>query len=73
MRLPGQDPDVGGFGPRGLASVIVAPIAVDELTPGVSGAVAVIGRTVSITVFARGVSAQPLATRYGGVADTGSP
>jgi NhaP-type Na+/H+ or K+/H+ antiporter len=56
---------IGWFGPRGLASVIFALIAVDELGTGVRSAVAVIGLTVLISVFAHGLSAQPLATRYG--------
>jgi len=57
---------VGWFGPRGLASVIFALIAADELGTGVSTAVAVIGLTVLISVFAHGLSARPLATRYDG-------
>jgi sodium/hydrogen antiporter len=56
---------VGWFGPRGLASIIFALIAVDELRAEASGAVAVIGMTVLISVFAHGLSATPLATRYG--------
>jgi sodium/hydrogen antiporter len=56
---------IGWFGPRGLASVIFALIAVDELNTGVSDAVAVIGLTVLISVFAHGLTAKPLATRYG--------
>jgi NhaP-type Na+/H+ or K+/H+ antiporter len=57
---------IGWFGPRGLASVIFALIAADELDTGVSAAVAVIGMTVLISVFAHGLTAKPLATRYGG-------
>jgi NhaP-type Na+/H+ or K+/H+ antiporter len=70
---------IGWFGPRGLASVIFALIAVDELKTGVRDAVAVIGLTVLLSVFAHGLTAQPLAKRYGesvagaGVADAGSP
>ncbi|MDQ5839812.1 MAG: cation:proton antiporter [Chloroflexota bacterium] len=56
---------VGWFGPRGLASVIFALIAVDELGTEANGAVAVIGMTVLISVFAHGLSARPLSTRYG--------
>ena len=56
---------VGWFGPRGLASVIFALIAVDEVGTEASGAVAVIGMTVLISVFAHGLSAKPLSTRYG--------
>ena len=61
---------VGWFGPRGLASVIFALIAVEELGPVVDGAVAFIGLTVLFSVIAHGVSAHPLAVRYGA---TGSP
>jgi sodium/hydrogen antiporter len=57
---------VGWFGPRGLASVIFALIAADELGTGARTAVAVIGMTVLLSVFAHGLSARPLATRYGG-------
>jgi NhaP-type Na+/H+ or K+/H+ antiporter len=56
---------VGWFGPRGLASVIFALIAVEELPTEVNDAVAVIGMTVLISVFAHGLSAKPLATLYG--------
>lgn len=61
---------IGWFGPRGLASVIFALIARDELGAGASTAVAVIGMTVLISVFAHGLSARPLATRYGGSVPT---
>ena len=56
---------VGWFGPRGLASVIFALIAVDELQGGAGDAAAVIGMTVLLSVFAHGLSARPLAMRYG--------
>jgi len=62
---PGAVAFIGWFGPRGLASVIFALIAVDELGSGAGDAVAVIGMTVLISVFAHGLSAKPLATRYG--------
>jgi NhaP-type Na+/H+ or K+/H+ antiporter len=62
---PGTVAFIGWFGPRGLASVIFALIAVDELGTGAGDAVAVIGMTVLISVFAHGLSARPLATRYG--------
>lgn len=56
---------IGWFGPRGLASIIFALICVDELGGEASRAVAVIGMTVLVSVFAHGLSAKPLATRYG--------
>jgi NhaP-type Na+/H+ or K+/H+ antiporter len=56
---------LGWFGPRGLASVIFALIAIEELGERVDDAVAFIGLTVLLSVVAHGVSAKPLATRYG--------
>jgi len=56
---------VGWFGPRGLASIIFAVIALEELHTEADRAVAVIGITVLLSVFAHGLSAQPLASRYG--------
>ena len=56
---------IGWFGPRGLASVIFALIAVEELGPAADQAVAFIGLTVLLSVVAHGVTARPLATRYG--------
>ncbi len=57
---------VGWFGPRGLASIVFALIAVDALDPSagtrVLGAVSV---TVALSVVAHGMSAGPLAARYG--------
>jgi NhaP-type Na+/H+ or K+/H+ antiporter len=57
---------IGWFGPRGLASVVFGLIAVDSLVPAdartVFGAVTV---TVTLSVFAHGLSASPLAERYG--------
>jgi NhaP-type Na+/H+ or K+/H+ antiporter len=62
---------IGWFGPRGLASIIFALIAVEELDSDVDRAVAVIGMTVLLSVFAHGLSAKPLAKRYGaGAAET---
>jgi sodium/hydrogen antiporter len=61
---------IGWFGPRGMASVVFALIAVDSLAPAdarvVLGAVVV---TVALSVLAHGVSAGPLAARYGARAD----
>jgi NhaP-type Na+/H+ or K+/H+ antiporter len=56
---------IGWFGPRGLASIIFALIAVEELHHGADRAVAVIGMTVLLSVFAHGLTAKPLADRYG--------
>lgn len=56
---------LGWFGPRGLASVIFALLAVEELGPAARDAVAFIGATVLLSVVAHGASAKPLANRYG--------
>jgi NhaP-type Na+/H+ or K+/H+ antiporter len=56
---------VGWFGPRGLASLVFALIALEEAGPDADRAVAVIALTVLLSVLAHGVSASPLAKRYG--------
>jgi sodium/hydrogen antiporter len=56
---------VGWFGPRGLASLVFALLALEEIGPGADEAVAVIATTVFLSVLAHGLSAAPLATRYG--------
>nr|BFE74757.1 hypothetical protein GCM10020092_080580 [Actinoplanes digitatis] len=56
---------IGWFGPRGLASIIFALMAVEDLHNDAERAVAVIGMTVLLSVFAHGLSAKPLAIRYG--------
>ena len=56
---------VGWFGPRGLASIIFALIALEDLQADADRAVAVIGMTVLLSVVAHGLSAKPLAARYG--------
>jgi NhaP-type Na+/H+ or K+/H+ antiporter len=56
---------VGWFGPRGLASVIFALLALEDLGSRTAhNAVAVITITVMISVVAHGATADPLATRY---------
>jgi len=56
---------VAWFGPRGLASVVFALLALEELgRPAAGRAVAVITITVVISVVAHGATAEPLATRY---------
>jgi NhaP-type Na+/H+ or K+/H+ antiporter len=55
---------IGWFGPRGLASVIFAVIALEELHDKADRAVAIIGATVLLSVLAHGLSAKPLAGRY---------
>jgi NhaP-type Na+/H+ or K+/H+ antiporter len=56
---------VGWFGPRGLASVVFALLALEELGKPASAAVSVIAFTVLLSVVAHGLTADPLAHRYG--------
>ena len=57
---------VGWFGPRGLASVVFALLALEDLGQHAAGpAVSVIGFTVLLSVIAHGATADPLARRYG--------
>ena len=57
---------VGWFGPRGLASVVFALIALEDLgEPGAAPAVSVIAITVLLSVLVHGATADPLARRYG--------
>ena len=55
---------VGWFGPRGLASVIFALLALEDLHDSAKELVAVIALTVLLSVAAHGVSARPLANRF---------
>lgn len=59
---------IGWFGPRGLASVIFALIAVEELemTPELRTVIGAITVTVLLSVVLHGVTAGPGAQRYGG-------
>jgi NhaP-type Na+/H+ or K+/H+ antiporter len=56
---------IGWFGPRGLASIIFALIALEELHSEADRVVAVIGMTVLLSVAGHGLSAKPFAARYG--------
>ncbi len=56
---------IGWFGPRGLASLVFALLAIEELGPDADEAVAVIGLTVFLSVIVHGFSAAPFAARYG--------
>ena len=64
---------VGWFGPRGLASLVFALLALEALGPAADEAVAVITATVLLSVLAHGLSAAPLAARYGRAAATAGP
>ena len=59
---------MGWFGPRGLASVVFALLAVEELgeTAYVVPAIAAVSLTVLLSVVLHGVSAGPLGSRYAG-------
>lgn len=64
---------VGWFGPRGLASIIFALIALEDLHGEADRVVAIIGTTVLFSVFAHGLTAKPLASRYGATAAGTAP
>jgi NhaP-type Na+/H+ or K+/H+ antiporter len=59
---------LGWFGPRGLATIVFGLLSVEELgrdSPVIATLGGVIMLTVLLSVFAHGISATPLATRYG--------
>jgi NhaP-type Na+/H+ or K+/H+ antiporter len=62
---------IGWFGPRGLASIVFGLIAVDSLEPKEGSVVlSAVTLTVALSVVAHGLSASPLAARYGTYAAT---
>lgn len=57
---------IGWFGPRGIASIVFALIVVEESTDGGADAVlSIVTWTVLASVFLHGITAGPLARRYG--------
>jgi sodium/hydrogen antiporter len=63
---------LGWFGPRGLASIILALVVIEE-EPGLASLediFAVVTVTVLMSVFAHGISAAPLTRRYARLTDT---
>jgi len=66
---------VGWFGPRGLASVVFALLAVEdlEIDESLRTAVATLALTVLLSVVLHGVTADLLATRYGAWVDDHRP
>lgn len=59
---------IGWFGPRGLATIVFALLALEELgaeSPVMQAVAGVVAFTVVISVFAHGISASPLSTLYG--------
>jgi NhaP-type Na+/H+ or K+/H+ antiporter len=58
---------IGWFGPRGLASVVFALLAIEELgetSPQVATAVATVTLTVLLSVVLHGITAGPGGRRY---------
>jgi NhaP-type Na+/H+ or K+/H+ antiporter len=56
---------LGWFGPRGLASIVFAVIAVEEAhLPGAETILLTAYVTIGLSVFAHGITAAPLARRY---------
>jgi NhaP-type Na+/H+ or K+/H+ antiporter len=64
---------VGWFGPRGLASLVFALLALDALGSVADEALTVVAVTVVLSVVAHGLSAAPLAKRYGRAAAAAGP
>ena len=56
---------VGWFGPRGLASVVFALLALEDIGKPAGPAISVIAFTVLLSVVAHGLTANPLEHRYG--------
>jgi NhaP-type Na+/H+ and K+/H+ antiporters len=59
---------IGWFGPRGLASLLFALLALEALGSVADEVVAIIATTVLLSVLAHGLTSGPLATRYGTIA-----
>ena len=57
---------IGWFGPRGLASIVLALLAINELNvfPGDTTFLTVVFVTVLLSVFAHGITASPLSNIY---------
>jgi sodium/hydrogen antiporter len=56
---------VGWFGPHGLASVVFALLALEDLDQSAQPAITVIAFTVLLSVIAHGLTANPLARHFG--------
>jgi sodium/hydrogen antiporter len=63
---------LGWFGPRGLASIILALVVIEEepALTGLDEIFLVMTVTVLLSVFAHGISAAPLTRRYARLAET---
>jgi NhaP-type Na+/H+ or K+/H+ antiporter len=64
---------VGWFGPRGLASLVFALLALEALDTHADDAVTVLATTILLSVVAHGLTAAPLARRYGELAAARGP
>jgi NhaP-type Na+/H+ or K+/H+ antiporter len=56
---------IGWFGPRGLASVIFALLAFDQLGQRASLVLTSVSVTVGLSILLHGFTANPLIARYG--------
>ena len=56
---------VGWFGPRGLASIVFGVMVANENLPGNDTIVATVMATVVLSIVAHGLTANPLAARFG--------
>ena len=63
---------LGWFGPRGLASIVFIIIVADEKLPGSPQLIGTVVVTVVLSVLAHGLSANPLAARFGATQGSGS-
>ncbi len=55
---------IAWFGPRGLASLLLALLVVQAKLPGAQTILAIVGVVVTVSVVLHGISATPLAGRY---------
>ena len=56
---------LGWFGPRGLASIVFLVIVAQEKLPGGDTLISVVVATVVLSILGHGLSANPLAARFG--------
>jgi NhaP-type Na+/H+ or K+/H+ antiporter len=60
---------MGWFGPRGLASIVFVVMVIGEELPGNDTIVAVVVWAIVLSIVLHGLSANPLAAKYGGRVD----
>ena len=56
---------MGWFGPRGLASIVFLVMVIAEETPGHATITSVVSWTITLSVIAHGISANPLVAWFG--------